>query len=141
MMTLAVVLTACKKENNSNVSLEGNQWITEEFEPYGDFPAGRYLFDFGAKSGAGKMTSLIVATESNSFFEEGDLILLYRSNYTYDSSTGVLSSGGDDVRVEYLTPTKIQLCYADDGTPMMVLSLVKGKQYQIKDAVIFQPEM
>lgn len=141
MMILGVVVTACKKEKNPNVSLEGNQWITEEFEPYGDFPSGRYLFDFGAKSGAGKMTSVIVVTESNSLFEEGDLILLSRSNYTYDASTGVISNGGEGVRVEYLTPKKIQFCSTEDDSQLMVLSLVEGKQYQIKDAVIFQPEM
>ena len=143
MMALGVLMTACKKEKNPNVSLEGNQWVTEEFEAAGDFPAGRYLFDFGAKSGAGKMTSVIVVTESNSFFDEGDLILLYQKDYIYDASTGVLSSGkgGDDVRVEYLTPTKIQFCSTEDGSQLMVLSLVEGKQYQIKDAVIFQPEM
>ena len=28
MMTLGVLMTACKKEENQNVSLDGNQWIT-----------------------------------------------------------------------------------------------------------------
>ena len=140
MMALGVVIAACKKEENPNVSLEGNQWITEEFEAFASFPSGRYLYDFGAKSGAGKMTSVIVATESNANFTEGDLILLYQSDYTYDASTGVLSSGkgGDDVRVEYLTTTKIQFCSTEDGSPLMVLSLVEGKQYPVKDAVEFE---
>ena len=62
MMTLGVLMTACKKEENQNVSLDGNQWITEEFEAAGDLPAGRYLYDFGAKSGAGIMSSVIVVT-------------------------------------------------------------------------------
>lgn len=141
IMTLCVVMTACKKEKNQNASLEGNQWITEEFEAFGNFPSGRYLYDFGAKSGAGKMTSVIVVAESNALFDEGDLILLFRSDYTYDASTGVISTGGEGVRVEYLTPKKIQFCSTEDGSPLMVLSLVEGKQYQIKDAVIFQPEM
>ena len=138
MMTLGVVMTACKKEEKPNVSLDGNQWITEEFEASGDFPAGMYLYDFGAKSGAGKMSSVIVVTESNAEFAEGDLVLLFQSDYTYDASAGKLSVDGVEILVEYLTPTKIQISEGDDVR--MVLRLVEGKQYQVKDAVAFEPE-
>ena len=138
VMTLAVVMTACKKEENQNVSLDGNQWITEEFEASGDFPAGRFLFDFGAKSGAGKMSSVIVVTESNAEFAEGDLVLLFRSDYTYDASAGKLSTNGVEALVEYLTPKKIQISEGDESR--MVFSLVEGKQYPVNDAVAFEPE-
>ena len=138
MMALGVVIAACKKEENPNVSLEGNQWITEEFEAYGYFPSGRYLYDFGAKSGAGKMTSVIVATESNANFTEGDLILLFRSDYTYDASAGKLSADGVEALVKYLTPTKIQISEGDEIR--LVLTLVEGKQYPVKDAVEFKPK-
>ena len=138
MMTLGVVMTACKKEEKPNVSLDGNQWITEELEAAGDFPAGMYLYDFGAKSGAGKMSSVIVVTESNAEFAEGDLVLLFRSDYTYDASTGKLSVDGIEILVEYLTPTKIQISEGDEFR--MVLRLVEGKQYQVNDAVEFEPE-
>lgn len=131
-------MSACKKEENPNVSLEGNQWITEEFEAGEDFPAGRYLYDFGAKSGAGKMSSVIVVTENNANFAEGDLILLFRSDYTYDASSGKLSANGVEGLVEYLTPTKIQISEGDEFR--MILSLVEGKQYPVKDAVEFEPE-
>ena len=131
-------MTACKKEEKPNVSLDGNQWITEEFEASGDFPAGMYLYDFGAKSGAGKMSSVIVVTESNAEFAEGDLVLLFQSDYTYDASAGKLSVDGVEILVEYLTPTKIQISEGDDVR--MVLSLVEGKQYQVNDAVEFEPE-
>ena len=138
MMTLGVVMTACKKEEKPNVSLDGNQWITEEFEASGDFPAGMYLYDFGAKSGAGKMSSVIVVTESNAEFAEGDLVLLFQSDYTYDASAGKLSVDGVEILVEYLTPTKIQISEGDESR--MVLRLVEGKQYQVNDAVEFEPE-
>ena len=138
MMTLGVLMTACKKEENQNVSLDGNQWITEEFEAAGDLPAGRYLYDFGAKSGAGIMSSVIVVTESNAEFAEGDLVLLFRSDYTYDASAGKLSANGVELLVEYLTPKKIQISEGDEFR--MVLSLVEGKQYQVNDAVEFEPE-
>ena len=128
-------MTACKKEEKPNVSLDGNQWITEELEAAGDFPAGMYLYDFGAKSGAGKMSSVIVVTESNAEFAEGDLVLLFRSDYTYDASTGKLSVDGIEILVEYLTPTKIQISEGDEFR--MVLRLVEGKQYQVNDAVEF----
>ena len=136
-MSLAVVMTACKKVENPNVSLEGNQWISEEFEAEWVYPAGMYLFDIGAKSDAGKMTVVLVATESNSTFKEGDLIKIYSGDYTYDASTGVLSSDGDAVRVEYLTSKKIQFSFVDTGSQFMVLSLVEGKQYPVKEAVEF----
>lgn len=138
MMALGVVIAACKKEENPNVSLEGNQWITEEFEAFASFPSGRYLYDFGAKSGAGKMTSVIVATESNANFTEGDLILLFRSDYTYDASAGKLSADGVEALVKYLTPTKIQISEGDEIR--LVLTLVEGKQYPVKDAVEFKPK-
>ena len=138
MMTLGVLMTACKKEENQNVSLDGNQWITEEFEAAGDIPAGRYLYDFGAKSGAGIMSAVIVVTESNAEFAEGDLVLLFRSDYTYDASAGKLSADGIEALVEYLTPKKIQISEGDEFR--MVLSLVEGKQYQVNDAVAFEPE-
>ena len=137
VMTLAVLMTACKKVENPNVSLEGNQWISEEFEAEWVYPAGMYLFDIGAKSDAGKMTIVLVATESNSTFKEGDLIKIYSGDYTYDASTGVLSSDGDAVRVEYLTSKKIQFSFVDTGSQFMVLSLVEGKQYPVKEAVEF----
>ena len=136
-MTLAVVMTACKKVENPNVSLEGNQWTSEEFGAEWVYPAGMYLFDIGAKSDAGKMTVVLVATESNSTFKEGDLIKIYSGDYTYDASTGVLSSDGDAVRVEYLTSKKIQFSFVDTGSQFMVLSLVEGKQYPVKEAVEF----
>ena len=59
MMTLGVIMTACKKDEGPKVSLDGNQWITEEFEVAGDMPAGKFLYDFGAKSGAGKMAIVL----------------------------------------------------------------------------------
>lgn len=139
-MTLGVVMTACKKEETNNASLEGNQWISEVFEAEGDFPAGMYLYDIGAKSGAGKMTAVLVATESNSAFDEGDLIKIYSGDYTYDPSTRVLYSGVDAVRVEYLSSKKIRFCNTYDGSPLMVLSLVEGRQHQINGAVEFEPE-
>ena len=30
IMTLGVIMTACKKDEDAKVSLDGNQWITEE---------------------------------------------------------------------------------------------------------------
>lgn len=143
MMALGVVMAACKKEENpkeespkENVSLDGNQWITEESEATGDIPAGMYLYDFGAKSGAGKMSVVIVVTESNAEFAEGDLVLLSRSDYTYDASAGKLSAGREEFLVEYLTPKTIQISLGDEFR--MVLKLVEGKQYQINDAVEFE---
>ena len=138
MMALGVVMAACKKENNPKVSLEGNQWITDEFEASGKFPAGRYLYDFGAKSGAGKMSSVLVVTESNDNFAKGDLILLFRSDYTYDASTGKISANGVEAFVKYLTPTRIQVSKEDEFS--MVFSLVEGKQYPVKNAVAIKPE-
>ena len=129
-------MTACKKEEKPNVSLDGNQWITEEFEASGDFPAGMYLYDFGAKSGAGKMSSVIVVTESNAEFAEGDLVLLFQSDYTYDASAGKRSAGREEFLVEYLTPKTIQISLGDEFR--MVLKLVEGKQYQVNDAVEFE---
>ena len=66
VMTLAVLMTACKKVENPNVSLEGNQWISEEFEAEWVYPAGMYLFDIGAKSDAGKMTVVLVVENPRS---------------------------------------------------------------------------
>lgn len=136
MMTLGVIMTACKKDEDAKVSLDGNQWITEELEATGDIPAGMFLCDFGAKSGAGKMTTVLVVTESNSEFNEGDLILMYKGSYTYDPSTGKLNVDGDESVVEFITNTKAKISVAGDE---FIFSLVEGKQYPVKDAKEFEP--
>ena len=136
IMTLGVIMTACKKDEDAKVSLDGNQWITEELEATGDIPAGMFLCDFGAKSGAGKMTTVLVVTESNSEFNEGDLILMYEGSYTYDASTGKLNVDGDESVVEFITNTKAKISVA--GVEL-IFSLVEGKQYPIKDAKEFEP--
>ena len=136
MMTLGVIMTACKKDEDPKVSLDGNQWITEELEATGDIPAGMFLCDFGAKSGAGKMTTVLVVTESNSEFNEGDLILMYEGSYTYDPSTGKLNVDGDESVVEFITNTKVKISVT--GVEF-IFSLVEGKQYPVKDAKEFEP--
>lgn len=128
-------MTACKKDEDPKVSLDGNQWITEELAAIGDMPAGMYLCDFGAKSGAGKMTTVLVVTESNSEFNEGDLILMYKGSYTYDASTGKLNVDGDESVVEFITNTKAKILVA--GVEF-IFSLVEGKQYPVKDAIPFE---
>ena len=129
-------MTACKKDEDPKVSLDGNQWITEELAAVGDMPAGMFLCDFGAKSGAGKMTTVLVVTESNSEFDEGDLILMYKGSYTYDASTGKLNVDGDESVVEFITNTKVKI--EVDGV-QLIFSLVEGKQYPVKDAKEFEP--
>ena len=136
MMTLGVIMTACKKDEGPKVSLDGNQWITEELAAVGDIPAGMFLCDFGAKSGAGKMTTVLVVTEGNSEFNEGDLILMYKGSYTYDASTGKLNVDGDESVVEFITDTKAKISVA--GVEL-IFSLVEGKQYPVKDAKEFEP--
>ena len=136
MMTLGVIMTACKKDEGPKVSLDGNQWITEELAAVGDIPAGMFLCDFGAKSGAGKMATVLVVTESNSEFNEGDLILMYEGSYTYDPSTGKLNVDGDESVVEFITNTKVKISVA--GVEF-IFSLVEGKQYPVKDAIEFEP--
>ena len=136
MMTLGVIMTACKKDEDPKVSLDGNQWITEELAAVGDMPAGMFLCDFGAKSGAGKMTTVLVVTESNSEFNEGDLILMYEGSYTYDPSTGKLNVDGDESVVEFITNTKVKISVT--GVEF-IFSLVEGKQYPVKDAKEFEP--
>lgn len=136
MMTLGVIMTACKKDEGPKVSLDGNQWITEELAAVGDIPAGMFLCDFGAKSGAGKMTTVLVVTKSNSEFNEGDLILMYKGSYTYDASTGKLNVDGDESVVEFITNTKVKI--EVDGV-QLIFSLVEGKQYPVKDATEFEP--
>ena len=137
MMTLGVIMTACKKDEGPKVSLDGNQWITEEFEAEGDLPAGMFLCDFGAKSGAGKMTTVLVVAETNSEFNEGDLILMYKGSYTYDASTGKLNVDGKESVVEFITNTKAKISVA--GVEF-IFSLVEGKQYPVKDAIPFESE-
>lgn len=129
-------MTACKKDEDPKVSLDGNQWITEELAAVGDMPAGMFLCDFGAKSGAGKMTTVLVVTESNSEFNEGDLILMYEGSYTYDPSTGKLNVDGDESVVEFITNTKVKISVT--GVEF-IFSLVEGKQYPVKDAKEFEP--
>ena len=136
-MTLGVIMTACKKDEGPKVSLDGNQWITEVLEAMGDLPSCRFLCDFGAKSGAGKMTTVLVVAESNSEFNEGDLILMYKGSYTYDASTGKLNVDGDESVVEFITNTKVKI--EVDGV-QLVFSLVEGKQYPVKDAIPFESE-
>ena len=136
MMTLGVIMTACKKDEGPKVSLDGNQWITEELAAVGDIPAGMFLCDFGAKSGAGKMTTVLVVTESNSEFNEGDLILMYKGSYTYDASTGKLNVDGDESVVEFITNTKVKI---EINGEQLIFSLVEGKQYPVKDAKEFEP--
>ena len=129
-------MTACKKDEDPKVSLDGNQWITEELAAAGDLPAGMFLCDFGAKSGAGKMTTVLVVTESNSEFNEGDLILMYKGSYTYDASTGKLNVDGDESVVEFITNTKVKI---EVNGEQLIFSLVEGKQYPVKDAKEFEP--
>ena len=137
IMAVAVAIVSCDKTGDPMNVLEG-QWITEEFEPEGDFPAGRYVFDFGAKSGAGKFTNVFLVTESNSEFTEGDMVLLSDGSYTYDVSTGKVVVDGDEAVVEFLTKTKIKLTV--DGQSLF-FTLVQGKQYPVKDAIPFESEL
>ena len=136
MMTLGVVMTACKKDEDTKVTFEGNQWISEEMEADGDFPAGKFLLDVGAKSGDGKATSLILVTESNKVFTEGDLVLLNSESYTYDSATGKFSGkGGSEALVEFISDKTIK--FTSDGMTL-IFSLVEDKLYSIKDAIPFE---
>lgn len=136
MMTLGVVMTACKKDEDTKVTFEGNQWISEEMEADGDFPAGKFLLDVGAKSGDGKATSLILVTESNKVFTEGDLVLLKSESYTYDSATGKFSGkGGSEALVEFISDKTIK--FTSDGMTL-IFSLVEDKLYSIKDAIPFE---
>ena len=82
------------------------------------------------------MTTVLVVTESNSEFNEGDLILMYEGSYTYDASTGKLNVDGDESVVEFITNTKAKISVA--GVEF-IFSLVEGKQYPIKDAKEFEP--
>jgi hypothetical protein len=137
IMAVAVAIVSCDKTGDPMNVLEG-QWISEEFEPDGDFPAGRYVFDFGAKTGAGKFTNVFLVTESNSEFTEGDMILLSDGSYTYDVSTGKVVVDGGEAVVEFLTKTKIKLTV--DGQSLF-FTLVQGKQYPVKDAIPFESEL
>ena len=129
-------MTACKKDEDTKVAFEGNQWISEEMEADGDFPAGKYLLDVGAKSGAGKATSLILVTESNKFFTEGDLVLIKSESYTYDSATGKFSGkGASEALVEFISDKTIKFT---SGGMTLIFSLVEGKQYPVKDAIPFE---
>lgn len=109
MLAAAAFMVSCDKTSTDDVyTLEG-QWLTEEEPAYGEYPASRMLMDVGAKSGAGKMTMAMLMTDSNAAYNEGDLLLLSKGSYTYDSTTGKLSMGGESATVKFLAADKLTL--------------------------------
>ena len=109
MLAAAAMMASCDVlDKDTAYTLEG-QWISEEEAAYGEYPSSRVLMDIGAKSGAGKLTTAMLMTDSNAAFNEGDLFFLSKGAYTYNSTTGELTLDGQTAMVKFLSEDKIVL--------------------------------
>lgn len=122
---VAMMMISCDKTGKDSPDVLEGQWITEEYEAYAGFPAYKLLFDIGTKSGAGKFTMAMLATETNDIFVEDDLILMGQGSYTYDAAKGEFYDADVETpaTVKFLTKDKIR--FTSDGIDMVFTRVAK----------------
>ncbi|MBE6237701.1 MAG: hypothetical protein E7116_06080 [Bacteroidales bacterium] len=140
-MAAFLLFSACKKDDSAtDYQFEGCQWITEEEEAYGDYPAYKTLFDVGLKSGAGKFTMAMLMLEDMGPFHEGDLVLVSQGSYTYDKSKKEFSDESGTATIKFLSKNMIKLSF--DGVDMVFTKV--DKPYSLSDLIdpeeLFKPE-
>lgn len=140
-MAVVLLFSACKKDDSAaDYQFEGCQWITEEEEAYGDYPAYKVLFDVGLKSGAGKFTMAMLMMDDMGPFQEGDLVLVSQDSYTYDKSKKEFADGTGSATVKFLSKNMIKLSF--DGVDMVFTKV--DKPYSLSDLIdpeeLFKPE-
>ena len=140
-MAVVLLFSACKKDDSAaDYQFEGCQWITEEEEAYGDYPAYKVLFDVGLKSGAGKFTMAMLMMDDMGPFHEGDLVLVSQGSYTYDKSKKEFSDESGSATIKFLSKNMIKLSF--DGVDMVFTKV--DKPYSLSDLIdpeeLFKPE-
>ena len=140
-MAVVLLFSACKKDDSAaDYQFEGCQWITEEEEANGDYPAYKVLFDVGLKSGAGKFTMAMLMMDDMGPFQEGDLVLVSQDSYTYDKSKKEFADGTGSATVKFLSKNMIKLSF--DGVDMVFTKV--DKPYSLSDLIdpeeLFKPE-
>ena len=140
-MAVVLLFSACKKDDSAaDYQFEGCQWITEEEEANGDYPAYKVLFDVGLKSGAGKFTMAMLMMDDMGPFHEGDLVLVSQDSYTYDKSKKEFADGTGSATVKFLSKNMIKLSF--DGVDMVFTKV--DKPYSLSDLIdpeeLFKPE-
>lgn len=130
---VAMMMISCDKKGGDPVNVLDGQWLSEEYEGYFEFPAYKMLFDIGTKSGAGKYTMAMLATESNDLFNEGDIILMGQGSYTYDAAKGEFYDEGVETpaTVKFLTKDKIR--FTSDGIDIVFTRV--SKPYSLSDMI------
>lgn len=140
-MAVVLLFSACKKDDSAaDYQFEGCQWITEEEEADGDFPAYKVLFDVGLKSGAGKFTMAMLMMDDMGPLHEGDLVLVSQDSYTYDKSKKEFADGTGSATIKFLSKNMIKLSF--DGVDMVFTKV--DKPYSLSDLIdpdeLFKPE-
>ena len=140
MIAVVAILVSCEKNNTEDIyTLEG-QWISEVQEGYLDYPSekeypsNRMLMDVGVESGAGKLTMAILMEDENAIFSKGDIVLVSKNFYTYDSSTGNIIVGKESAKVTFLSKDMIKLTF--DGVDLIFKRV--AKIYSLADMKTFE---
>lgn len=140
MIAAVAILVSCEKNNTEDIyTLEG-QWISEVQEGYMDYPSekeypsNRMLMDVGVESGAGKLTMAILMEDENAVFSKGDIVLVSKNFYTYDSSTGNIVVGKESAKVTFLSKDMIKLTL--DGVDLIFKRV--AKIYSLADMKTFE---
>ena len=98
---------SCKKDESTSYQFEGCQWITEEIEPVAMYPRHQILMDVGfTKPGVAYYAVVICEDDSN--YKEGDIVKTLEKSYAYDSSTGLLSIGPDELKISFINNDMIK---------------------------------
>lgn len=129
---LAVLTFAgCKKDDSADQQFEGYQWITDELEPMGNYPRHQILMDVGfTKPGVAYYAVVICEDDSN--YKEGDIVKTLEKSYAYDSSTGLLSIGPDELKISFINNDMIK---AERNPEDIKVFTRATKRYNIKNAI------
>lgn len=126
-----LVLAGCKKDQSTSYQFEGCQWITEEIESVSMYPRHQILMDVGFTK-PGVAYYAVVICEGDSNYSEGDIVKTLEKSYAYDSSTGLLSIGPDELKISFINNDMIK---AERNPEDITIFARATKRYNLKNAI------
>ena len=129
LATLA--FAGCKKDDSADQQFEGCQWITEEIEPVAMYPRHQILMDVGFTK-PGVAYYAVVICEGDSNYSEGDIVKTLEKSYAYDSSTGLLSIGPDELKISFINNDMIK---AERNPEDIKVFTRATKKYNLRNAI------
>ena len=131
LSALVLSLAGCTKDDSADQQFEECQWITEEIESVSMYPRHQILMDVGFTK-PGVAYYAVVICEGDSNYSEGDIVKTLEKSYAYDSSTGLLSIGPDELKISFVNNDMIK---AERNPEDITIFARATKKYNLKNAI------